>query len=122
MSYESPIKLITDRIRFEQEDAIFTAVQRCGVEVDKDELIKALQYDRDQYQKGYNDGYIKTSEVAIEVIEEIERQIAGLEYRANTHRKTVRVEELKAQVNWVLHEVVPQTLTELKKKYKEVSK
>lgn len=33
------------------------AVQRVGVNVDKDELIKALQYDRGQYDKGYADGY-----------------------------------------------------------------
>ena len=25
--------------------------------VDKDELMKALEYDRDQYNKGYEDGY-----------------------------------------------------------------
>jgi hypothetical protein len=32
------------------------AVIKCGVNVNKDELIKALQYDREQYAKGYNDG------------------------------------------------------------------
>jgi Zn-finger nucleic acid-binding protein len=37
------------------ESEICKAVQKVGVNVDKDELIKALQYDRAQYQKGYND-------------------------------------------------------------------
>lgn len=35
---------------------IIKAVQNVGVDVSKDELIKALQYDRGQYQKGYEDG------------------------------------------------------------------
>ena len=34
---------------------IFKAVQNVGVNVDRDELIKALRYDRDQYKKGYAD-------------------------------------------------------------------
>jgi len=32
------------------------AVQEYGITVDKEELIKALQYDRGQYEKGYADG------------------------------------------------------------------
>ena len=31
------------------------AVQSYGINVDKDELIRALQYDREQYYKGYAD-------------------------------------------------------------------
>ena len=64
-------------------------------------------------------GYRKSTDVARENFEEIEDAIADLEYRANTPRKTVKVEELKAQVNWVLDEVIPQTLAKLKKKYTE---
>lgn len=30
-----------------------------GIYVDKEELIKALRYDRQQYDKGYADGYSK---------------------------------------------------------------
>ena len=41
------------QIRMEGE--ILKAVQKIGVYVDKDELLKALQYDRNQYQKGYDD-------------------------------------------------------------------
>ena len=32
------------------------AIRKVGVNVDKGELIKALQYDRNQYAKGYKDG------------------------------------------------------------------
>lgn len=56
MSYESPISVILDEIssRFEEaeEDQILRVVQRMGVKVDKEELIKALEYDRNQYEKG----------------------------------------------------------------------
>lgn len=56
-------------------------------------------------------------EVAEQIFGEIEKSIADLEYKANTPRTTVRIDELKAQVNWVLHEVIPQMIAELKKKY-----
>ena len=32
-------------------------VQRYGFDVDKEELAKALNYDRNQYEKGHKDGY-----------------------------------------------------------------
>ena len=55
MSYESPIHLINDRMRIEVEGKIIKAIQKVGVYVDKDELLKALAYDRDQYLRGYVD-------------------------------------------------------------------
>ena len=59
--YESPITLLkTDpfiqRIKDETDTMIFQGVARVGVHVDKDELIKALEYDRGQYEKGFHDG------------------------------------------------------------------
>ena len=59
------------------------------------------------------------TEVAREIFEEIERRISDLEYNARTPRKTVSVDELRAQINWVMHEVIPATIAELKKKYTE---
>jgi hypothetical protein len=70
----------------------------------------------------YAKGYVKASDVAEEIFAEIEKYIANLEYQANTQRKTVRVEELKAQCDWILHEVIPKALAELKKKYTESEK
>ena len=37
-------------------------VQQYGIVVDKEELLKALQYDREQYAKGYNDALNKVKE------------------------------------------------------------
>lgn len=53
--YESPIKLIR-QMDTEIENELFKAVLKVGVDINQEELIKALQYDRDQYAKGYNDG------------------------------------------------------------------
>ena len=55
MSYLSPIELIMGQMNMSLEGTICQAVQKVGVNVDKDELVKSLQYDRNQYQKGYDD-------------------------------------------------------------------
>ena len=58
--YESPVTTIYDRVAKDAnerlEDYIVEEILRVGVIVDKDELIRALNYDRRQYQKGYQDG------------------------------------------------------------------
>ena len=55
MSYQSPIDLVMGQMNLALEGQICKAVQNVGVNVNKEELLKALQYDRGQYQKGYND-------------------------------------------------------------------
>lgn len=57
MAYESPINLIMQDINYKYEQNVLTAIQNIGVEVNKDELIKALAYDRQQYERGYQEGY-----------------------------------------------------------------
>lgn len=59
MAYESPINMIMGEYRCHIEENIFKAVQNVGVDVNKEELIKALAYDRKQYEKGYQEGYQK---------------------------------------------------------------
>ena len=54
--YESPIKIITGQIKTNYEDAIYRAVQNVGINVDREELIKALEYDRGQYEEGFREG------------------------------------------------------------------
>ena len=59
--YESPIQRIVSDIQTqmqedEEKQLMATIMQKVGYEVDRDELIKALQYDREQYDKGYADG------------------------------------------------------------------
>ena len=63
------------------------------------------------YKNGYNKGFA-------DALNEVENAVDSLEYQANTERKTVKIEELKAQVNWVLHDVVPSTIAEIKQNHK----
>ena len=53
--YESPIKVFQGELETQLEGEILKAVHRVGVTVDRDELIRALRYDREQYQKGFDD-------------------------------------------------------------------
>ena len=56
MSYQSPIDIICEQVRYEMEDAVMKAVQDVGINVNKIELQKALMYDRKQYTQGFEDG------------------------------------------------------------------
>ena len=61
--YEAPIeivKCVENTIKKENEfieNDVYSRILKVGVNVDKEELIKALQYDRGQYTKGYEDGF-----------------------------------------------------------------
>lgn len=54
-------------VQNQREEHIIQVIKGYGVNVDKDELIKALQYDRKQYQQGFEDGIEKASEILAEV-------------------------------------------------------
>lgn len=54
--YVSPIKQIVSDWQMTMEENVVKAVQNVGIYVDKEELVKALEYDRDQYSKGFHDG------------------------------------------------------------------
>ena len=57
--YESPINIIISKLCTKLESDCIKSVQRYGFDVDKEELAKALNYDRKQYEKGHTDGYNK---------------------------------------------------------------
>ena len=52
-NYQSPIELIQGNLQTQIENNCVKAVQSYGFNVDKEELRKALEYDRNQYDKGY---------------------------------------------------------------------
>jgi hypothetical protein len=57
-NYESPIHIIRECSRVVAagiDDEVMKACMYVGIEVNKEELIKALEYDRDQYRKGFHD-------------------------------------------------------------------
>ena len=76
--YKSPITLLIEnaekqlrQAQEQSEQTIYQCVNSFGVVVDKEELFKALKYDRDQYSRGYKDG-------ANEVLDKIRAEIQRL--------------------------------------------
>ena len=61
VGYESPIMMVTKHLASEiakkTDDTIWEAVVKTEVVVNKEELVKALKYDRERYEKGYRVGY-----------------------------------------------------------------
>lgn len=53
--YKSPIEVIQAKVNKRMEDDVLKAIVEYGINVDKQELLRALRYDRGQYQKGYDD-------------------------------------------------------------------
>lgn len=60
--YNSPIKTglmyreLVKEVNKDTDEQIYKAVVACGVNVDRDELLRALQYDREQYDAGFAAG------------------------------------------------------------------
>ena len=53
--YKSPIEIVQEQLKTQLDNKIlFRVTQEIGINIDKDELLKALAYDRQQYEKGYN--------------------------------------------------------------------
>ena len=72
--YESPLTKIYGTIqnqivKQDEENTMYVVNRAVGYDVDKEELIKALNYDRDQYKKGYAD--------AMAVIEDVKAEITA---------------------------------------------
>ena len=66
--YKSPIEIIYDKVHNDildmtEEYIMLKIEQAMEVKVDKDEMIKALRYDRNQYEKGYADAQQKYEQV-----------------------------------------------------------
>ena len=55
--YESPFKVIVGQIQIAYEDEVVKAIQKVGVTVDKDEILKALNADRIRYEEAYRKGF-----------------------------------------------------------------
>lgn len=50
------------------------------------------------------------SEAIEEFVEKLKMQVASLEYNAKTPRKTVPVQTLYEQINWILKDIIPKTI------------
>lgn len=83
--YESPIDKIFGEIqnqiiKQDEENVMYAVNQAIGYSVDKQELIKALMYDRDQYNKGYTDGKYATDDRNREIIKHIWKVLNKMQF------------------------------------------
>ena len=82
--YESPVNLIYHeserQIIQEQEQTILKAIIGYDVVINKEELIKAINYDRNQYSKGYKDG---VNDILDKIRAEIKTMSGDIETIAN---------------------------------------
>ena len=93
MDYKSPIEITIGQFRWEQEKRIegevFSAIQEVGINVDREELVKALQYDRDQYRKGYEDGV----QAKAETLSDLQTRFA-IHFGTYTKDATIKVSDV----------------------------
>lgn len=66
--YECPVQLIQRAVNKDVENMLMKSIHSVGVTVDKDELVRALNYDRDSYAKGYKEGYNKACDKIIGLV------------------------------------------------------
>ena len=111
--YESPIKIIQNNIHkqmlIQMEDNIMKVVQRYGIEVDKDELQKALKYDRQQYEKGFNDGYEASTTRWIPCSERLPKEETDvlIQWGEHSDMSTARMRDGK----WYIHGIFLQHIS-----------
>lgn len=59
--YDSPLELVVSNITTQMAKSVdgmcWQAVQRAGINVDKDKLLAALNQDSERYRKAYKNGY-----------------------------------------------------------------
>lgn len=74
--YESPIELtfepmetiaeaMSTAIDGQIKEAVVKATRNVHIEVNEEELIRALNYDRNQYEKGYSDGVASRGRITL---------------------------------------------------------
>lgn len=78
--YKSPIDIVQTGMRVKIENGIIKTVQDVGINVDKAELLKALAYDREQYQKGFADGRVAGHEWI-----SVKDRLPGIDKRIGDH-------------------------------------
>lgn len=84
LEYKSPIQVRVEQavkaFNLQVENEVYKVVQNYEINVDKDELLKALRCDRNQYELGYRAGYNKAYSIIMEFFAEIEKEIGYIGY------------------------------------------
>lgn len=79
-TYVSPITVELRQIQRKLDNFILNEIRKYDVKVDKEELIKALKYDRNQYEKGYADGKMEGVSEILRTIETYGKHYKSTDY------------------------------------------
>ena len=90
-------KVEIDELRM-MNDAMNDSIRPLPFETDFDKAIKSAK-----------------AEAIKEFAERVKENFNDMEYSAKTNRKTIKVEELRGQMDWVLHTVIIETIDNLVK-------
>ena len=88
------------------ESEIIRAANKVAVCVDKEELIKALNYDRNQYDRGYNLGFMKGEEVAAKRFAASIKERLRIPETRSCNIVTFSKAQIRSVVNEILEEIV----------------
>lgn len=83
--YDSPIRVMEKEIAQEIDENTYKSVIQYGIDVDREELLKALAYDREQYAKGFRAGVETLRQMLNDVRAKLERAVLAREERAATN-------------------------------------
>ncbi len=95
--YKSPIEIIYGELETKMENDTFEAIRHYDINVDKEELIKALKYDREQYMAGYK-----------AALKEMSNYVYGLRSEIDPfeYEKLARLETFEDYVNSKLKQIL----------------
>jgi hypothetical protein len=100
LEYESPIKAFVTQMQTEMDNhLLYTVTQSVGYDISIDELIKALQYDRHQYEKGVSD--TKLNYLAVDTLlnrcKLILKEIQSL--HTISDKNSIKINDLLSEIN-----------------------
>lgn len=96
--YVSPIEVTMKDLKESFDADILKVIWGYDINVDKEELVKALSYDRDQYNKGYEDA-------KKDVLAMIDNFISMVEYyHPDEEHELIPISEMKYRVNQLPYE------------------
>lgn len=115
--YQSPIvagvvnNVNAEILKLYEDTALAEIKAAIGYNIDKEELIKALAYDRHQYEKGYQDGKVESSVAytaiknACEVINDICCTAYRTRFFGDSYISDSYISEIQAALNEILEAV-----------------
>lgn len=104
--YKPPIEIVMkevfQKMNEDFENSVLKAVQKVGINVDKEELLKALIYDRRQYDKGYEDAMNEIKHPQPLKFEDLKE---GMWIYDAPYEEIVRIKEIESN-EWIFLEYI----------------